>query len=81
MWWKIPVNDLPGIGEVSHDLEVDEELFLDVDGADHLVQELPGVSQELLHLQVRLQLVELLHLFARQRSSSRLTQSYRKHNI
>jgi len=57
-----PVNDLPGVGQVSHDLHGDEDFLLDVDGADHLVQKPPGVSQELADLEVGLQLVELLDL-------------------
>lgn len=40
----------------------DEHFLFDVDGSDHLVQVLPGVGQELLHLQVTFQLVELLDL-------------------
>ena len=60
MW--LPVDDLPGVGQVSYDLHGDQHLLLDVDGADHLVEELPGVGQELAHLQVRLQLMELLDL-------------------
>lgn len=59
---EAPVNDLPRVGQVSNYLHGDENLLLDVDGADHLVQELSGVSQELTDLQVGLQLVELLHL-------------------
>ena len=61
----LPVYDLPGIGQVSYYLHGDQDLFLDVDGANHLVQELPGVSQELAHLQVGLKLVELLDLSVR----------------
>lgn len=57
-----PVNDLPCIGQISNDLHGDQDLLFDVDGADHLVQELPGVGQKLAHLQVRVQLVKLLHL-------------------
>lgn len=59
---EAPVNDLPCVGQVSDYLHGDENLFLDVDGADHLVQELSGVCQELTDLQVGLQLVELLDL-------------------
>lgn len=59
---EAPVNDLPGIGQVSNNLHGDENLFLDVDCADHLVQELSGVGQELTDLQVGLELVELLDL-------------------
>lgn len=59
---EAPVNYLPCVGQVSNYLHGDENLFLDVDGADHLVQELSGVSQELTDLQVGLQLVELLDL-------------------
>lgn len=33
----VPVNDLPGVGEVSNDLHGDEDLFFDIDGADHVV--------------------------------------------
>lgn len=58
----LPVDDLPGVGQVSYDLHGDEHLLLDVDGADHLMEELPGVGQELAHLQVGLQLMELLDL-------------------
>lgn len=59
---EAPVNYLPCVGQVSNYLHGDENLFFDVDGADHLVQELSGVSQELADLQVGLQLVELLDL-------------------
>lgn len=59
-----PVNDLPGVGEVSNDLHGDEYLFFDIDGADHVVQELPGVSQELANLKVGFQLMKFLHLMA-----------------
>lgn len=61
---EAPVDYLPRVGQVSNYLHGDENLFLDVDGADHLVQELSGVSQELTDLQVGLQLVELLDLRA-----------------
>lgn len=33
----VPVNDLPSVGEVSNDLHGDEDLFFDIDGADHVV--------------------------------------------
>lgn len=58
----LPVNYLPCVGEIADYLHGNEDFFFDVDGADHLVQELSGVSQELTNLQVRLQLVELLDL-------------------
>ena len=57
-----PVYDLPGVGEVGDDLHGDEDLLLYVDDADHLVQVLAGVGQELFDLQIGLQLVELLDL-------------------
>lgn len=57
-----PVNDLPGVRQIPHDLHSDENFLLDVDSANHLMEELARVRQELTHLQVRLQLVELLHL-------------------
>lgn len=41
---EAPVNYLPRVGQVSDYLHGDENLFLYVDGADHLVEELPGVS-------------------------------------
>lgn len=57
-----PVHDVPGIRQVPHYLYCDEHFLFDVDGSDHLVQVLPGVGQKLLHLQVTLQLMELLDL-------------------
>lgn len=57
-----PVNDLPRVGQVSNDLHGDEDFLFDVDGADHVVEELSGVCQKLAHLQVGLQLVEFLDL-------------------
>lgn len=62
---QVPVNDLPGVGEVSNYLHSDEDLFFDIDSADHVVQELPGVSQELANLKVGFQLMKLLHLKTR----------------
>lgn len=59
---QAPVNYLPRVGQVSNYLHRDEDFFFDIDGADHVVQELPGVRQELTDLQVRLELVELLDL-------------------
>lgn len=59
---EVPVNYLPCVGQVSNYLHGDENLLFDIDGADHLVQKLPCVSQELTDLQVRLQLVKLLDL-------------------
>lgn len=59
---EVPVNNLPCVGQVSNYLHGNENLFLDVNCANHLVQELSGVSQELTDLQVGLQLVELLDL-------------------
>lgn len=64
----VPVNDLPGVGEVSNNLHGDEDLFFDIDGADHVVQKLPGVSQELAHLKVGFQLMEFLHLQTRRQT-------------
>lgn len=61
----VPVDYLPRIGEISYYLHGDQDLFFDVDGADHLVQELPGVGQKLTHLQVGLQLVKFLDLEAK----------------
>lgn len=60
--FQVPVNDLPCVGQISNYLHRNEDLFFDVDGTDHLVQKPPGVRQELTHLKVRLQLVELLDL-------------------
>ncbi len=57
-----PVNDLPGVGQISHYLHRDEHFLFDIDGADHLMEELACVRQELTHLQVGLQLVKLLDL-------------------
>ena len=37
-------------------------LFLDIDGSEHLHEESLGVLQKLLHLEVGLELMELLHL-------------------
>lgn len=67
-----PVNDLPGVGQISHYLHGDEHFLFDVDGADHLMEELACVRQELTHLQVGLQLVELLDL-SRERISCEIT--------
>ena len=39
-------------------------LFLDIDGSKHLYEEPLCVFEELLHLEVRLKLVEFLHLHA-----------------
>lgn len=64
MWisqW-VPVNDLPCVRQIPHYLHGNENFFFDIDGADHLVQELSGVSQELTNLQIGLQLMELLDL-------------------
>lgn len=62
----LPIYKLPGVGQIPHDLHGDQHLLFNVDCANHLVQELACVGQELTHLQVRLQLVELLYLNARQ---------------
>lgn len=48
----LPINYLPCIGQISNYLHCDEDFFFDIDGADHLVQEFSGVSQELTDLQV-----------------------------
>lgn len=58
----LPIYKLPGIGQIPHNLHGDQHLLFNVDCANHLVHELARVSQELTHLKVRLQLVELLHL-------------------
>lgn len=70
MFISVPVNYLPCIRQVSNYLHGNENFFFDIDGADHLVQELPGVSQELTDLQIRLQLVELLDLKTKRKAFS-----------
>ena len=57
-----PVDYLPAVGNIGHDLDRDEDFLLDVDHANHLVQVLTRVRQKLLHLQVQFELVEFLHL-------------------
>lgn len=49
---KAPIDDLPGVRQVSNYLHGDEDFLFDVNGADHLMQELPSVGQELTHLKV-----------------------------
>ncbi len=58
-----PVDGLPGVREVGDYLDVDEDLLLDVDDADHLMEVLARVRKELFHLKVALQLMELLDLW------------------
>lgn len=48
----LPVNQLPSERKVPHDVHGDKHLLLNVDGSDHLVQELASVGQKLTHLQV-----------------------------
>ena len=56
------VDELPGVGQVGGYLHGDQHLLLDVNGTDHLMEELARVQQELPDLEVALELVELLHL-------------------
>ena len=58
----IPVHDLPGVGQIGHYLDGDENFLLDVDGTDHMMQESPRIGQKLHHLKLALQLMELLDL-------------------
>ena len=57
-----PVNDLPCVGEICNDLDLNEHLLADIYHADHLVQIETRVGEKLFHLQIALKLVELLHL-------------------
>ena len=45
-----PVDDFPAVRDISHNLYGDEHFLFDVDNAYHLVQVLPRVCKELLHL-------------------------------
>ena len=57
-----PVNNFPRIRQLGNDLNVDENLLLDVDDADHLMKVFPSVGEKLFHLKICLELVKLLHL-------------------
>lgn len=62
MFTNPPVNNLPGIAEISHNLQVNKNLFFYVYGSDHLMQIFSGICQKLLHLKIGVQLMEFLDL-------------------
>jgi len=57
----IPIEQLKRVRQVGDHFHASQVLALHVHHSDHLPQELPRVSEELLQLHVSVNLVELLH--------------------
>ena len=53
------VDNEPRVTQIAHDLQRDEEVLPDAARSHHVVQLAPSFHQELLHLQLRVQLMEL----------------------
>ena len=57
-----PVNYLPSKAEISHNLHGNQHILIDVDDANHLMQELSCVIEKLFNLKVAFQLMKFLNL-------------------